>query len=200
MLAVIQDRKVYFPEYMVSTHNQGFKTSRDRYYRNFIFIAFNEIGNLALLHNMFKNFRAPIIQTRDMILGLNIDVMGSVNLIRVATTVKKGDSESSTEIVSTPFITAVDLPTNDEEWNVIAEYPAMHDYCAALLHHGVKVPDAIAKTLSAMGHPNGNKISSIAIKDAVKELEGTYVYDKNLKEDSEGVLLDLIKGSIKSLK
>lgn len=199
MLVVIKEREIYFPEYMVSAHNQGVKNSRDRYYNDFIFIAFNEIGNLGFIHHQFKSFRAHALASRDTILGLHIDIMGAVNLVKTRVSIKNSDGdEEGTQLVSTPMYFPIDVPVNDVEWNVVAEYPAMHDYCAALLHHGIPPGDAIAKTLAAMGHPNNNKISVLAIKDIVKDLAKTY--SKSGTPSQQDILFDLIREPIKLLK
>lgn len=199
MLAVIKNNKLYFPEFMVNIHNQGVKVSRTKYFRNFIFVAFNDAGKLPVIHNIFKNFRSPVINNRRMLVGINIDPIGSINTVRVEASLKKSDSPGErTDIVSRPFYNPVDIPVEPDEWNIVADYPAMHDYCAALLHLGFEPQRAISKTLAAMGHPNGNKVCLLDINAATKKLSDTY--DKNDDEIEQDFLFDLIKPLIKSMQ
>ena len=198
MLAVIKEREIFFPEYMVNIHNQGVKHSRDRYFNNFVFITFNDASNLPTLHNFCKSFRAPVLNSKRMLLGINIDVTGGVNTIRVEPTIKRSDKEGgSTDIVSTPFYSPVEIPVEKNEWNIIADYPALHDYCAALLHLGIRPAEAIAKTMSAMGHPNGNQVASLKLGKIMELLSGTY--NKNEEQNEQDILFDLIKPKIGSM-
>lgn len=198
MLAVIKERVIYFPEYMVNAHNQGVKHSRDRYFNNFIFITFNDASNLPTLHNFCKAFCAPVLNNKRMLLGINIDVTGGVNTVRVEPTIKRSDKEGgSTDIMSMPFYSPVEVPIEKGEWNIIADYPALHDYCAALLHLGISPAEAIAKTMSAMGHPNGNNVASLELNKLIKLLAGTY--NKNEEPNEQDILFDLIRPRIKSM-
>lgn len=199
MLAVIKDRKIYYPEFQVTRHNQGIKQSRLRCYRNFHFIALNEVGNLALLHNLFNNFRAPVLNDRDMLLGVNIDVMGALNTVWVQARSKtKETAGGGSDIVSTPFYYPIDVPVEDGEWNVVSISPNLHDCCAALLHHGLDPKDAIAKTLSLCGHPNGNTIVYLNISDVVKDIEKTYTADGELND--QDTLAEFLRKPIRNLK
>jgi hypothetical protein len=199
MLAVIKDRKIYYPEFQVTKHDQGIKMSRLRCYRNFHFIALNEIGNLAIIHNLYNTFSAPIMNDRDMLMGINIDVMGALNTVWVRPTGKKKDRpQGGSDIVSVPFYSPVDVPVEDGEWNIISTSPNLHDCCAALLHYGLDVKDAIAKTLSLCGHPNGNSIVYLNISDVVKDIEKSYTEDGGLTD--EETLFEFLRKPIRNLK
>lgn len=199
MLIVIQDREIFFPTYMTSAHNQGVKTSRDNYYNNFVFINLVESGNLPFIHNYYKAFRSPAIKSQNSAIGIYIDVMGSIHLLKTKLSITEDDDDSGRrDLVSAPAYYPIDVSINDGEWNIVAEYPPLHDYCAALLHFGLSPGVAIAKTLSAMGHPGNNAVSSLKIADIVKTLTKTYT--KTDKATPTDLLYDLIKEPAANLR
>lgn len=185
MLAVIKENEIYFPLYMVNSHNQGTKHSRDRYYRDFTFIVFNDAGNLPVIHNYLFSVRGRTLNTKRMLLGINIDSMGGVNKIMVEPTITNNDDEDlSGKIVSIPKYMPIEIPVRNDEWNIVADYPALHDYCAGLLHIGESPAKAISMTLMAMGHPNAADVASINLNEAKKKISKRYKPDDETTEEA----------------